>query len=179
MTALVSCTFFLKDFIWNFFKCLSVYYFLKTPHNKRSHSCNSLPPFLPPSPHLTCISIYISLARSPARRSPPPRALSGGRQQLLHVELCVFVSLSLARARAFSLSVAASRGYADVCWRMRHMLTYAGVCWRMLGYADICWRMLTYAGVCWRMLTYADVCMLLRARVRAKERTSESESAYD
>jgi hypothetical protein len=94
-------------------KCLSVYYFLKTPHKKRSHSCNSLPPFLPPSPHLTCTSIYVSLARSPARRSPPPRALSGGRQQLLHVELCVCFSLARARARTRALSDAASRARAE------------------------------------------------------------------
>jgi hypothetical protein len=51
------------------------------------------------------------------------------------------------------------------------MLTYAGVCWRMLTYAGekeerdrslwcwtyVCWRMLAYADLCWRMLAYADV----------------------
>ena len=41
--------------------------------------------------------------------------------------------------------VSLSGAYADVAYDVcRHMLTYAGVCWRM-----------TYAGVCWRMLTYA------------------------
>jgi hypothetical protein len=34
---------------------------------------------------------------------------------------------------------------ADVCWRVRRVLTCADLCWLMLTNADDCWRMLKYA----------------------------------
>ena len=39
-----------------------------------------------------------------------------------------------------------------------HMLTYAGISWRMLAYASICWHMPASACVCRRMPAYASIC---------------------
>ena len=73
------------------------------------------------------------------------------------------------RARRSSMRTSKDAGlYADVYWRVLHMLTYADVCC-MLTYADV--RRLAPLGVylagghifsrVWHMLTHADVCCML------------------